>query len=559
MQERPDDEAANEGLDRLFRKSAEEFEPPYEPAVWQIMSAKLDERDRVTIWGRVLRGSLAIMAFIVLLSGSWYVYKQNKVKTPVTELETTRPEALWATSGETRIPEKRSAVRNQSAEPASPVVAANDMSAAPLETSTSKRIRSEQPSITESTIESKLPDPKNNVAKSIVSQSEQETAGRHLDDQPMEIETSQRGRLSWPVVRQHSSPERVIKRSNNPESGLKKMTALGAKTSLKEGSGADLTPFVETKLLDKKLERVVAVDRPISEQTGSMGELPGYRSAIRTTTDAVVDDSATFSSEQSRIGPLDALSSRDVMRWPQWPTLAIPALSLPQSGPAAEKSANPIRERGLSVRVVLSPDLSAVGINNFARPGRNYGLLLEYRFGNRLSAQVGVIQSKKIYTATPEKYTWPADWKWYVKPVGVDGQCSMLDIPINLRYDFLRVPTRSGRLPAKRSRAERSPAERSPALWFVSGGLTTYIMQSEQYDYNYANPADTRIRVRSWSGKTGRYNVSNLNLSMGYERAISRRFSWQVEPFVKVPLKGVGFFKVRLLSTGAFLSLRYRL
>ena len=85
-------------------------------------------------------------------------------------------------------------------------------------------------------------------------------------------------------------------------------------------------------------------------------------------------------------------------------------------------------------------------------------------------------------------------------------------------------------------------------------------MRQEDYDFNY--PADAHIYAstpRGWHGSTGRYNFSQLNLSAGYERALSRRLSWQVEPFVKAPLKGVGFYKINLLSTGAFFSLRYKL
>ncbi|MCY7360289.1 MAG: hypothetical protein LH609_23105, partial [Rudanella sp.] len=154
------------------------------------------------------------------------------------------------------------------------------------------------------------------------------------------------------------------------------------------------------------------------------------------------------------------------------------------------------------------------------------------------------VQSKKIYTATPDQYAWPANWKWTVKPIGVEAICDMLDIPINLRYDLAVRPMGKERLPAR---------------WFVSSGVTTYIMQKEQYDYVYENPQNPWIKVKSWATNTGRYNFSHLNLSMGYERPIGRRFAWQVEPFVKTPLKGVGFFKTNLLSTGAFLSLKYRL
>ncbi len=520
MQEQSDNEAANEGLDRLFRKSAEEFEPPFEPVAWQLMCARLDEHDRVTAWGRVLRGTLTVLALIVLLSGSWYVYKQNKVKTPSTQLEASQPEILPETLGETRMLAQRSAGREQSAEPVSPLVSDNGVLAV---SST------------------------NNSSKSIAPQSQQETAGRHIDNQPMEIETSQRRRLSWPVVRQPFSPEQVKKSSTNSVSRLKATTASERPASLKNGPEPTLRSLA--KLQDKNLEPVAATSRPVSDQVGRREEMPGYRSINKTTADVLVGDSAMLSGELSRIGPLDALSSRDVMRWPQWSALTIPALTLPQAEPAVENTARPIRERGLSIRVVWSPDLSAVGIKNFTRPGTNYGFLTEYRFSKRLSVQAGLIQSKKVYTATPDQYAWPTNWKWYVTPLGVDGQCKMLDIPINVRYDFALRPMDASGLPAKRG----------PARWFVSSGVTTYIMQQEKYDYVYENPEDPRIRNRSWSGKTGRYSFSTLNLSVGYERPIGRRLAWQVEPFVKMPLKGVGQFKINLLSTGAFLSLRYRL
>jgi hypothetical protein len=120
----------------------------------------------------------------------------------------------------------------------------------------------------------------------------------------------------------------------------------------------------------------------------------------------------------------------------------------------------------------------------------------------------------------------------------------MLDIPINLRYDLALTPRRSA-LP--------------PSRWFVSAGTTTYYMLREDYTYNYDNPTDPKIKYRDWTTETGRYGFSQLNVSAGYERAFTQRLFWQVEPFLKVPLRGVGFYKVNLLSTGAFFSLRYKL
>jgi hypothetical protein len=56
----------------------------------------------------------------------------------------------------------------------------------------------------------------------------------------------------------------------------------------------------------------------------------------------------------------------------------------------------------------------------------------------------------------------------------------------------------------------------------------------------------------------GKNWFSVLNLSVGYERQVSRNFSVQAEPFFKQPLSGVGFGKVKLNTTGIFLSVKYK-
>ncbi|GAB4037016.1 hypothetical protein GCM10028774_30990 [Spirosoma jeollabukense] len=249
--------------------------------------------------------------------------------------------------------------------------------------------------------------------------------------------------------------------------------------------------------------------------------------------------------ESSGSGPIVLTDIRELAARPgKWPksTFANPdVVAQPETltHSALPKSATQT-QRGLSVRVVVAPDLSTVGLKNFSRPGTNVGLLLEYRLASRWSVQAGLIKSTKVYRALPNEYNSP----WTLPPnlSNVDGQCTMFDIPVNVRYDFALRPRQDGRLPNR---------------WFVSGGVTSYIMKQEDYVYNYSgyvhNPSSP------YSGNSGGYGFSQLNVSFGYEHAFSKRLSWQVEPFMKVPLKGVGYYKINLVSTGAFFSIRYKL
>ena len=47
------------------------------------------------------------------------------------------------------------------------------------------------------------------------------------------------------------------------------------------------------------------------------------------------------------------------------------------------------------------------------------------------------------------------------------------------------------------------------------------------------------------------------NFSLGYQKAIGSQWFLEIEPFIKVPLGGVGFGEVKLWSTGSFFSLKY--
>ncbi|MGR3810157.1 hypothetical protein [Jiulongibacter sp. NS-SX5] len=192
-----------------------------------------------------------------------------------------------------------------------------------------------------------------------------------------------------------------------------------------------------------------------------------------------------------------------------------------------------VRSPKLALRLAVSPDFSTVVQNPFVKVGHNIGGLLELRLKDRWHLQTGVIKSLKFYSAQADQYEWPQYWG-SERPsdlTSVDARCNMLDIPLNVRYDLTK--TRN--------------------TWFVSAGLTNYIMLNEQYDYIYESEDPDR-KWTSWEGKTGFYDAGDINFSFGLEKTFARSISLQVEPFVKVPIQNIGFGKVKLLTTGVFFS-----
>jgi hypothetical protein len=205
--------------------------------------------------------------------------------------------------------------------------------------------------------------------------------------------------------------------------------------------------------------------------------------------------------------------------------------------PPVKKPFSPARWR---VSLGVSPDISAINLGEANQVGSKIAVGLEYFIVPRLSIQTGVIFSNKVYSADGESYKpYPGYWKKYALPNTIDAQCDVLDIPLNLRYYAVNLP---------RSRL------------FLSSGLSSYLMLTEDYIYRYwgdygTNPYSYEHHERN----RNQHYFKVANLSVGYERALSKRWALQVEPFVKIPVAGVGFGNIKLSTTGLFVALNYRL
>jgi hypothetical protein len=192
------------------------------------------------------------------------------------------------------------------------------------------------------------------------------------------------------------------------------------------------------------------------------------------------------------------------------------------------------KEKGFELGLIAGPDVSAVKFGPLYKAGYNFGLQVGYRFSNRWSVNTGVIYTKKFYQADGEDFHYKNQWGTnYDK---AEGNCSMWEIPVNVRYDV---------------------SFNTKRRWFVSTGLSTYLMDKEYYDLYY-----------TWNGTSGSYDMdldtnsnyffSIWNLSVGMERSLGKRFSIQAEPYLKVPLQGLGKGTIRMDSYGIYFTLKFK-
>ena len=193
--------------------------------------------------------------------------------------------------------------------------------------------------------------------------------------------------------------------------------------------------------------------------------------------------------------------------------------------------------KGLELGLMTGPDLSTVKFGPVYKTGYNFGIQVGYRFSNRWSVNTGVIYTKKFYKADSQDFHYKTNWPNY-KLRNVEGNCSMWEIPVNVRYDVSFNEKRR---------------------WFVSTGLSTYLMDKEDYVLYYGNNWNNYIaEIPANSDVNSNYIFSIVNLSAGMERSFGKRFSLQAEPYLKIPLKGLGMGNMRMTSYGVLFTLKYK-
>lgn len=207
--------------------------------------------------------------------------------------------------------------------------------------------------------------------------------------------------------------------------------------------------------------------------------------------------------------------------------------------PVAKTKAPKSNKQGkLQINFSAGPDLSMIGMNKTGQWKMQYGIGLSYALNKRWQVRTGFLASRKLYTADSSDYHPPKSfWNYYPNLQKIEANCLVFEIPLNVIYTF--------------------PSAKKHE-WFVSAGVSSYLMKKENYEYYYKNPGG-QPAYRSWDIENeNNHFFSILQLSGGYQYRFSERFSLMAEPYFKLPMSGVGFGKVKLNNTGVLFTVGYR-
>ncbi|OIR00647.1 hypothetical protein GALL_173390 [mine drainage metagenome] len=206
---------------------------------------------------------------------------------------------------------------------------------------------------------------------------------------------------------------------------------------------------------------------------------------------------------------------------------------------AAQKKTHTIKkEKRFYAGVMIGPDASTVKMQSINNIGLSKGIIAGYQLNKRLSIETGVMWDKKYYYSDGKYFsTKNLPLPPTVTIRDVEGDCNMIELPVSLRYIF------------KSSRTIK---------WTGSLGFSSYLMKNENYDYTYDNSGSIYQRYKTYNTASD-FWFSMMNLSIGYNRKLGKIGDLRIEPFIKIPLKGVGIGTLPITSTGINIGLTRKL
>ncbi|MEP6595057.1 MAG: outer membrane beta-barrel protein [Ginsengibacter sp.] len=190
------------------------------------------------------------------------------------------------------------------------------------------------------------------------------------------------------------------------------------------------------------------------------------------------------------------------------------------------------RSHSFYIGIVAGPDFSTVKLDKIIRTGFTLGVITGYKFNKRLSVETGLLLDKKYYYSEGKYFNIKNVYiiPYHAKLDNVDGYCNMIELPLNLKYNF---------------------KSNKKVNWFALAGISSYFMSKENYDYRYSiygQQKEGNLSVKDAS----QIWASVMNLGLGYSHYIGKTGTLRVEPYFKIPFKGIGVGSLPITSSGIY-------
>jgi hypothetical protein len=194
------------------------------------------------------------------------------------------------------------------------------------------------------------------------------------------------------------------------------------------------------------------------------------------------------------------------------------------------------KQKGLYAGIIISPDISTVKFQSVKNVGVTFGLVIGYQLNKKISVESGVAWDKKFYYSEGKYFSTKRVYT-NAQIKNVDGLCEMIEIPFLLKYNFKSL---------------------GKTNFSASAGWSSYFMKNEKYDFTIDNNGQQYQNSSTYKNSSTNL-LAVANFSVGYNRALRQNITLRIEPYIKIPLKGVGIGSLPIMSTGLNIGITKKL
>ena len=188
---------------------------------------------------------------------------------------------------------------------------------------------------------------------------------------------------------------------------------------------------------------------------------------------------------------------------------------------------------GFYYGLTAGAQLNQVKGQGMTKTGLNAGVVLGLQLSKKLSVETGVqLTQKKYYSSGEYFHAKTGDMPANMKVMSLHGTSTLVEIPVELKYNF--------------SKKQNG--------FYGKVGVSTYLITKERNEYK-AMVSGVPQDINSTYKDKHMYSAAQLNLSAGYQHGLGKKINIRVEPYIQIPLKGIGIGSLPVMSTGLQLVL----
>ena len=188
------------------------------------------------------------------------------------------------------------------------------------------------------------------------------------------------------------------------------------------------------------------------------------------------------------------------------------------------------------LEMLVGPECNQIKNQGFSTAGLCGGIVVGMFLNKNLSLETGALVSQKKYyskgtyfSMTELASSMPAG----MELLSLQGKTTVVEIPINLKYNLIK---------------------KNKSIFFGTAGLSSYLLTNENNQYLAMVNGNEEKLTGNYS-KYQKYFMASLNFGVGYEYKITKKISLRLDPYLQIPIKGMGIGSMPVTSAGIHLGI----